>query len=1116
MPAPAKPRGGRKPLLAFDDVLRALLVVAPMGASLAHAAADCSAPAGRVVAIQGSVEGRQGAASGAGKARPVCPGEEIRVPKHARAALVLANQTTVRLDQETTLVVREPAAGGSTLLELLRGAIHVITRTPQPFKVNTPFVNAAVEGTEFAIEVGAGQAQVATIEGQVALNNAQGSLHLVAGELALVAANQAPSKQTSIRPADAVQWALYYPAVIDYRVRGERAAAGLPAEALELYRQGQLAQAIFLTDRAAAGPTDAPLLIFRASLLLAVGQVDEAQPELARALAVDPHNSDAQALAAIIAVARNDKAEALRLADKAVETGPASPAAHIARSYAQQAHFRIEEATASVKRALELQPDSALAWARLAELQMAAADLDGALASASKAAEREPDLAKTQTVLGFAHLTRSQTPAAKAAFGKAIALDPEEPTARLGLGLAQIREGQLKTGREEIEIAASLDPGNALIRSYLGKAYAEEKRPKLAGAQFDLAKAMDPKDPTPWFYDALVKQEDNRPVQALDALEKSVELNDNRAVYRTGLLLDEDRAARGASQARIYDDLGFSRLALLEATLALEADPRDHAAHRFLADAYGNVPGHDIARVSELLQSQLRQPIASAPVEPQLADDRPGALKVGVLRGIGPGSAGFNEYGRSFDRNGLSAYVDAVRGSYNTWGDQAVVMGIRDNVSFSVGQYRFQTDGISPHSALSKDVLNAFVQAAPTQDFSVQAEYRSMTSATDEIYFPWDREWRFEDRLYNKVENFRLGARYALAPNQDLLVSAMRQDRKLDWSFVDFPRTRIVDTTAEVLDLQYGWVGKAFSLTAGATQYRGTDNYVLGDYKNGLQIDSAYAYGRYRSPDRRISVSLGLTSDHVRYVDRYERTHLSPKLGIVWSISPSTVLRAAAFQSVQRQLIANQALEPTQVAGFNQFFDEATATVSRRVGLGLDHRLAPDVYAGIEASRRRISIPEIDTDSSFPWRELSTRGYVYWRHAPSGGCCSVALGIEPEYQRLNRSPEYGGNEGILGLRTLIVPINVRTFVGGGFSAKFTGTYVRQSGELLSSADPVPTNARLWLADLSLDYRLPDKWGVLSIGAKNVFDRRFPFVETDPGNPRFAQSRFVFARLFLAF
>ena len=45
-------------------------------------------------------------------------------------------------------------------------------------------------------------------------------------------------------------------------------------------------------------------------------------------------------------------------------------------------------------------------------------------------------------------------------------------------------------------------------------------------------------------------------------MQKAIELNDNRAVYRSRQLLDSDLAARSASLARIYSDLGFQQLAL--------------------------------------------------------------------------------------------------------------------------------------------------------------------------------------------------------------------------------------------------------------------------------------------------------------------------------------------------------------------------------------------------------------------------------------------------------------------------------------------------------------------------------------------------------------------------
>jgi hypothetical protein len=49
-------------------------------------------------------------------------------------------------------------------------------------------------------------------------------------------------------------------------------------------------------------------------------------------------------------------------------------------------------------------------------------------------------------------------------------------------------------------------------------------------------------------------------VEALQDLQKAIELNDNRAVYRSRLQLDADLAARSASLARVYTDLGFKNL----------------------------------------------------------------------------------------------------------------------------------------------------------------------------------------------------------------------------------------------------------------------------------------------------------------------------------------------------------------------------------------------------------------------------------------------------------------------------------------------------------------------------------------------------------------------------
>ena len=185
----------------------------------------------------------------------------------------------------------------------------------------------------------------------------------------------------------------------------------------------------------------------------------------------------------------------------------------------------------------------------MSELELSRGDLDAALEAAKKAEALNPTLARTQTVLGFAYLTRIEVERAKKAFEHAIRGDPADPLPRLGMGLAKIRDGDLEGGTREIETAASLDPNNSLVRSYLGKAYFEEKRGGLAETEFEQAKLLDPEDPTPWFYDAIQKQTTNRPVEALHDLERAIALNDNRAVYRSRLLLDQDLAARSAARA---------------------------------------------------------------------------------------------------------------------------------------------------------------------------------------------------------------------------------------------------------------------------------------------------------------------------------------------------------------------------------------------------------------------------------------------------------------------------------------------------------------------------------------------------------------------------------------
>ena len=165
-------------------------------------------------------------------------------------------------------------------------------------------------------------------------------------------------------------------------------------------------------------------------------------------------------------------------------------------------------------------------------------------------------------------------------------------------------------------------------------------------------------------------------MEALRDLHTSIELNDNRAVYRSRLFLDADLATRNASLARIYDEVGLSQLAVSEAANSLSFDPQNTSAHRFLSDAYTRVPRYEIARVSELLQAQLLQDVSLQPVPPSAAF---ADLRIAPIHA--PLATGLGEYSSLFERNRMQVLASGLAGNHGTLGDELIVSGLYDFLS---------------------------------------------------------------------------------------------------------------------------------------------------------------------------------------------------------------------------------------------------------------------------------------------------------------------------------------------------------------------------------------------------------------------------------------------------
>ncbi|MGH8583553.1 MAG: TonB-dependent receptor domain-containing protein [Gammaproteobacteria bacterium] len=1070
---------------------------------------------------------------------PLCEGDTIRVGDHSRAAVYLINEAVLRIDQNTTMRLLDLSekVEERSLLEIIKGAFNSMSRQPRRLTVNTPYLNGMIEGTEFLVRVEDDRATLSVLEGKVLASNAAGSLKLAPGESATAQAGKPPQLRTLVRPRDAVQWALYYPPVLTFRPDEFPPGPGwqgMIRRSIDFYSKGDLGKALDSIATVPGTVSDPRFFAYRASLMLAVGRVDEANADIGRALKLNPNDSNALALQTIIAVVQNEKDKALTVAQRAVQAAPASATAMIALSYAQQAGFDLEGARASLERAVQSEPSNALAWARLAELHASFGKLDDALKAAEKAVALAPDLARTQTVLGFAYLMEVKTARAKEAFEKAKALDQADPLPRLGLGLAKIREGDLLEGRQEIEVAAGLDSNNSIVRSYLGKAYYEEKRTELTDREYTTAVELDPHDPTPFFYDAIQKQTTNRPVEALHDLQKAIELNDNRAVYRSKLLLDSDLAARSASLGRIYTDLGFQQLALVEGWKSVNTDPSNYSAHRFLADSYSVLPRHEIARVSELLQSQLLQPINTTPIQPRLAESNLFLISAG-----GPGGLSFNEFNPIFNRDGITVQTSGLVGENDTYAGEGVASGIYKKASFSLGYSHFETDGWRINADQDDDIANAFVQLELSPQTSIQAEYRFRDTTNGDLQLNFFRDDVLRNlRVDAETETYRAGLRHAFSPNSVLLASFMYQ-RRDTLSHDEPPGLTALDIKEPNLEgfsgeLQYLFRSRYINITGGVGHFSVNREQVLTlefsppldflNFSDTANLDAehtnAYLYS-YLDVLKDVTFTLGASGDFFTAdsTASQSRDQFNPKFGITWEPIPGTTLRAAAFRAFKRTLLTNQTLEPTQVAGFNQFFDDNESTESWRYGGAVDQKFSEAIFGGVEFSRRDLKVPLPVTDVNTgltsvhrdDWSENLGRAYLFW--TPHEW---LALSTGYQYEHIDRVEDFGF--GLKEVTTHRVPLGLRFFHPSGLSLGLQATYINQDGEFQRRAAVCCESGTsdFWVVDTALSYRLPKRYGFLTIGATNLFDREFEYQETDFNNTTIQPDRAFFARLTLAF
>lgn len=1038
----------------------------------------------------------------------VCNGALIRVSPFGNATLRLDDGSLFKLDANSSLRV-SASQTDSTVIDIIRGIIHVISRDPRFLRFNTPYANAGLEGTEFDIEVTTDETLVTVIEGEVVLRNPAGEVYVSSGRRGSARGSQRPRLVEAEDRFERAAWTPYFVPLLD---------GALPAP-----------------DAVSRSSPPPGFFARRAAARLRVGRPDAASADLGLALARDPSLAEALALRALVALVRGETAEASQSAERAVALGPDEAAPLLALSYVQQARLEQHRAAESAERAVMLEPSNPIAWARVAELRLETDEFFAALGAANRALELDPTLGPAQTVLGFALLMQTDAEQAETLFRQAIASDPASPLPYLGLGLALIRQGDLERGREAIETAVILDPRNAMTRSYMARVYGAERRSALEGTQLDLARLLAPEDPTSYYYETLRRQSANRPVEALRSLRTAAELNRGRPVFRSTLGLDEDLAARSAGIGPLHRALGFEQLAINAGLASVAADPSDHSGHRLVADVYSALPRHQIARVNELFLSQLLQPINVTPIQAQLAE--PNRF---ILDNAGPSELAYTEFGPSLSRNGLAWQLSGVRAANGTRGTDFTVAGLERRFSYSAGYFDFETDGFRQNNDFEQRVANLFLQYRVSPDTTLLGELRSNRARQGDLALLFDRS-RFSPvlRQEQNVDTARFGLRHDLASDSTLLGAVIYEGSDVG---VEVPTTftQSLRSSSYSLDFRHILGVAGGTLHSGAQVYRQRTHSATRqrvplpappfefELENVLGTAASWAsvYAYYDRPvGDRLTVSVGVSAERLRDGGQ-QREQLDPKLGLTWAPTPRTTVRAGSFRILQGPLVSKRSiqprLEPTHVGGFNQYFFGARGDEAWRHGIRVDHALSDALFAGAEVTVRSIDrLSEAVSPDGAPMLldqtidEAFHRAYVYWAPRPSWS-------LSAEY----RHETIDGNglavpEGYTRIRTRRLPIRLNWFHRNGLSSRLEANYVDQSGNFSPMTFGAPDTAfagedNFWVYNFAVSYRLPARHGVLSLKADNLLDESFRFQDVDPENPSIVPERMISLRFSLSY
>ncbi|MCW5752235.1 MAG: TonB-dependent receptor [Alphaproteobacteria bacterium] len=518
-------------------------------------------------------------------------GDTLRTGTYGNLALLFADRTQIRVHRNSTLVVKDVAAGGragASLLELRQGTTWSRAATGGAVRIETPAATAAIRGTEWSLTVEPnGATTLVVIEGEIAFENAQGAILVRAGEIAFAEIGRAPSKTILARPRDREQMGFVlrladqadvYEA--SYRPTAEKRAEearllAMPEQARRaadwlrlgelLFDRHETARAREALTRAEAASGIASLGArrdFLAGLLAFRDRLpDEAEILLSRALpGLDAERrvaADAARIVCLIQLAR--LAEAERTLAMLEREHPRSAQVRSLRILLI-AFSDLPAAYRATGEAMNSFPEEARIAVMRAMLANVLDDMDGMRLAVERAEASDPQYPMTWLVRGlYQEYVEFHYEAAIESYGKGLQDSPSWPALLGAMALALDQIDERRRAEAAIRRAIEVSPQDPVYRANYAAFLLAQERLEEAASQIERASALDPNRDYVLNAEGLLALKRDQTDLAIDRFLRATTLNPVLAESSLGLGLgyyqqgDEARARQALEQASRAD-----------------------------------------------------------------------------------------------------------------------------------------------------------------------------------------------------------------------------------------------------------------------------------------------------------------------------------------------------------------------------------------------------------------------------------------------------------------------------------------------------------------------------------------------------------------------------------